>query len=285
VTLRKLEQPKEALTCFDEALKLKPDDAEAWCSKGMALGQLGQPKEALTCFDEAVKLKHDFADAWRGKGMSLDDLGQSKEALACFDEAVNLKPDFAEAWYSKGLTLGNLGRHKEALACYDETIKLKPDLAEAWNNKGAILCDERGEFNEAIVCFDQALNLEPTLIEPRIGKSVALEKLGRVEEAKTYLREAFSLSETMPDKRFMALDYLTQFILKEGLEGIASQDMKEAEERALELVKLRNDVEKDEVAQRVHASMRQFKEGLSKRELISFKEFEEISRRFEANKP
>jgi len=234
VALYKLGQTKEALACYDEAVKLKPDYAQAWNNKGVALGNLGQHKEALACFDEAIKLKPDLAEAWVNKGAGLGKLGQPEEALACFDEAIKLKPDLAEAWYSKGVAHGNLGQHKEALACYSEVIELKPDLAEAWNNKGAVL-DKLGQPEEALACFDEAIKLKPDFAEAWYNKGEALGKL--------------------------------------GLESIRSGDMKEAEERALELVKLKNEADKDGMAD-VDEAMAEFKEGLSKRELKLFEEFE-----------
>jgi Flp pilus assembly protein TadD len=285
VALGELGKLEEALACYDKAIRLKPDDAEAWNNKGAALGELGKLEEAITCFDEAIKLKPDNAEVWYNKGVVLGELGKLEEALDCYDEAIKLKPDNAEVWYNKGVALGKLGQHKKALACYDEAIKLRPDYAEAWNNKGAILCDKLSKIDEAIVCFDQALELKPTLIEPWIGRGVALGKLARVEEAKTSLKKAFSLTGTMLGKSLMALDYLTQLILKQGLEGIVSKNMKEAEERALELVKLKNEAKKDRVDQVVNKSIREFKGGLSKRELKSFKGFEEILKRFKGKKP
>jgi len=239
-------QTEKALPCFDEAIKLKPDYAGAWNNKGVALGNLGQHKEALACFDEAIKLKPDCTEAWVNKGAALYKLGQTKEALACYGEVVKLKPDDAEAWNNKGAAHGKLGQYGEALPCFDKAIKLKSDYAEAWSNKGAALY-KLGQTQEALACFDEAVKLKPDYAEAWYNKGEALQKL--------------------------------------GLESIRSGDMKEAEERALELVELRKEAERDDMAQVVDKAVMEFKEGLSKKELKSFDEFEEILRRFEGKKP
>ena len=139
-------------------------------------------------------------------------------------------------------------------------------------------------YEEAILCFDKALELKPILIEPWIGKGVALSKLGQLEEAKTNFQKAFSLREKMPDNH-KVVNYLTWLILKQGLEAITSQNMKGAEERALELAQLRKEAEKDDMAQVVNKAVLKFKKGLSKKELKSFDEFKEILRRFKGKKP
>ena len=306
---------EKALVYVTEAVELKPDFAEAWYNKGMAHGKLGQPKEALACFDEALKLDPNDCQAWYGKGAALGELGQPKEALACFGEILKLDPSDCQSWYGKGMALGKLERYKEALACYDEAIRLKPDFAEAWNNKGAILCDELGEIDEAIVCFDQALELKPTLIEPWVGKGVALGELGQPEKALACYDEAIKLepddAEAWSNKGAVLAELgqhreaLACFdkaiklkpddakawynkgvaLQRLGLESIRLGDMKGAEERALVLVKLKNEADKEGMAQVVKEAMKEFKERLSEEDLKSLKGFEEIARRFEAKRP
>ena len=46
-----------AITDFDEAIRLKPDCAEAYYYRGSAKFQLGQYKSAITDFDEAIPSK------------------------------------------------------------------------------------------------------------------------------------------------------------------------------------------------------------------------------------
>ena len=124
------------------------------------------------------------------------------------------------------------------------------------------------------------MGLKPTLIEPWVGKGVALVKLGQAEEGLACYDKAIKLKTDFAEawvNKGVAL-------VKLGLESVRSGDMKRAEGRALELVKLKNEAEKYDMAQTVDKAMKEFKEGLSKNELKSFKKFEEILRRFEAKK-
>ena len=65
-------------------------------------------EEALVSFEEALKIRPDYAEAWYGKGVTLAELGRLEEALACFEESVKIKPDYAKAWVSKAVTLRRL---------------------------------------------------------------------------------------------------------------------------------------------------------------------------------
>jgi len=260
---------EKALPCFDEAVRFEPDLAYTWHNKGIALDHLGRHKEALACFDEAVKLKPDFAEAWINKGAALGELEQDKEALACFDEAVKLKPDDAGAWYNKGVALGHLEQYKEALAYFDEAIKLEPEFADAWINKGIAL-DKLEQLKEALACFDEAVKLKADNADAWINKGAALGELGQHKEALACFDEAVKLKPDDADAWYNEAVALQRL----GLESIGSRDMKGAEERALQLVKLGKGPDKDIVAQAVREAMREFKERLSRRELKFFDEFE-----------
>ena len=65
---------------------------------GFSLIALKRYDEAIRCFDEAIKIKPDLADAHAGKGFSLAMTGQHKEAMKCFEEAIRLNPDLADAY-------------------------------------------------------------------------------------------------------------------------------------------------------------------------------------------
>ena len=66
----------------------------------------------------------------------------------------------------------------------------------------------------------------------------------------------------------------TSLILMQGIDSIASSDMKKAEERALEFIQLRKEAEKKGMAQAVENAMAEFKAGLTKKKLKQLDEFE-----------
>ena len=91
---RDLKRLAEALASYDKAIALKPDYAEAYNNRGIALQGLNRPEEALASYDKAIALKPDYAEAHRNRGNALRDLKRPAEALASYDKAIALKPDF-----------------------------------------------------------------------------------------------------------------------------------------------------------------------------------------------
>ena len=84
-----------------EAVRLKPDYAEAHNSLGVALGDRGQLPKAVEHYLEALRLKPDYAEAHSNLGSALKDEGDLDEAIACFDRAMALKP--GDAWIHSNL--------------------------------------------------------------------------------------------------------------------------------------------------------------------------------------
>lgn len=136
--------------------KHDPTDAEALNVKGMNFVRTRQLKEALECFEEAVKLNPNHSSAWYNRGMSLMGLGESnEEALHCFQKAIEIDPLYAEAWNNKGGVLTMLDKKNDALICYERALELKKGYAMAWQNKGLLLL-KMGDKKAAKECFKNA---------------------------------------------------------------------------------------------------------------------------------
>ena len=58
------EKHQEAIQHYDEAIRLKPDDAGAYNNRGNAKYELGLYKEAIQDYDEAIRINLDDAGAY-----------------------------------------------------------------------------------------------------------------------------------------------------------------------------------------------------------------------------
>ena len=90
-------------------------------------------EDAIAHFEQALRIKPDFADAQNRLGTVLAQAGKFQEAITHFQQALRLNPDYAEVHANLGNTLAQVGRVPEAIVQYQEALKLRPDLTAARN--------------------------------------------------------------------------------------------------------------------------------------------------------
>ena len=134
------------------------NDAWGWRNKGGALYFLGKYDEAITCYDQSLKIDPNNPVVWNNKGLALYFLGKYDEAIISYDQAIKIDPSDADAWNNKGNSLNSLGKYDEAIISYDQAIKIDPSDADAWNNKGNSL-NSLGNNDEAKKCYDRSREL------------------------------------------------------------------------------------------------------------------------------
>src|SRR4029453_6949934 len=67
---------EDAIACFDRALALKPDHAEAASEKGTALAALGRDAEAAETLARAIHLRPEMAQLWLRRAGALQPIGR-----------------------------------------------------------------------------------------------------------------------------------------------------------------------------------------------------------------
>jgi len=89
---------------------ISPKTTEDWLEEGIALYELKRYEEALTAYEQAVRLDPKNAAAYNNKGASLNGLQHREDALLAFEQAIRLDPNFVQASTNKDVTLINLLR-------------------------------------------------------------------------------------------------------------------------------------------------------------------------------
>ena len=62
----------------------------------------------MQVFDQMVQLKPNLAEAYYNRGVALKKLGQLEAAMDNYNQAIQLKPDFTEAYSNRGNVLLSL---------------------------------------------------------------------------------------------------------------------------------------------------------------------------------
>jgi tetratricopeptide (TPR) repeat protein len=152
---------KEALTRFEEVLRIEPHYVHAWNHKGLCNYFLERYPTSLNCFTAAIKLNQQFIEAYINKGCSLQRLNKFESAISCFEEAESINSNSFEIWANKSISLIALGDFTGALNCLDRAVMfncMKPSIYALRSICFFIL----KWFNEGFEDLKFALELDPS---------------------------------------------------------------------------------------------------------------------------
>ena len=196
-------KPEDAIAVYDQAIRLKPDYAEAYNNRGIAKRTLERYEDAIADHDQAIRLKPDHAGAYTNRGIAKRTLGRYEDAIADYNQAIRLKPDYTDAYNNRGTAKAELERYEDAIADHDQAIRLDPNDAGAYNDRG-IAKSKLGRYEDAIADFDQAIRLDLDYAGAYNNRGVAKSALDRIDEARQDFEKARDLARAAGDNSSVA---------------------------------------------------------------------------------
>jgi tetratricopeptide (TPR) repeat protein len=182
-----------AIACYQQALALDPNDAQAHLGLGNVLYDMGDLNGAIACFKKALQLAPKYAQAHISLGAILCDHKRDYDrAIACFRQALALDPNDTKAHHNLGVALANRGDLDGAIACFKKSLGLDPKLVQAHNSLGNAQ-KAKGDLDGAIACYRKAIELNPKhgLVHYNLGNS--LKDKGDLDGAIACFKKALEL--------------------------------------------------------------------------------------------
>ena len=114
-----------ASQCFEKALSLQPDSAEAHCGLGLVFLDRKRIGDGVDQLNEAIRCDpNGKAHLLLGKVLAA---GNDHEvAVSHLEEAAQLAPNDAAAWYDARPRASRQGRLADAAECHARALKLRP---------------------------------------------------------------------------------------------------------------------------------------------------------------
>jgi len=126
VTWMQLQYWQNSISLFEHTINVTTDNFTMHCCMGTALAEQGKIDEAVVHYTEALKIKPDYAEAHYGRGVVLQEQDKIDEAISHYTEALKIKPDYADVHYNLGIALVRQGRVDEAISHYSEAMRINP---------------------------------------------------------------------------------------------------------------------------------------------------------------
>ncbi len=205
----------KAIVAYREAVRLKPDYAEAWYNLGNAyVGQTDASRkmgdghlmalqfgESILAYRETIRVKPDYLSAWLALGVSYAVVGQYGEAATALREAVRLAPDDDRIWKLLGTAYSINKQDAEAITAYREVVRLRPDDPEAWKSLAdqysriagrTLTWTPLGVYQKNPEAYREAARAWREVVRLRPDDGEAWERLGAMYELHGQLTEAIA---------------------------------------------------------------------------------------------
>lgn len=115
---------QRATECYNEVLRLTPDDMLGWHLLAQSYRDAKQPARAVQVLNNALLVRKGSAETWFLLGESYSDLGREPAAAAAYREALQINREFPRAWFGLGRAYARLGHSAE----FDQVVKLLAQL-------------------------------------------------------------------------------------------------------------------------------------------------------------
>lgn len=188
----------EALRCFDRALRLDPQLADALVLQGLTRKALGDIAGATQSYRRALEIRPDFAEAKVNLANALRELGERLNADALYQEAAAHAPQLAEAQGAYAASLLTQGRDEEALQHYRRALALKPDQPTLQFMRG-LLAHRNDCGGEAIEAYARAIEQKPDYADAWVNLGLALASASRPKESLEAYRRALAIDPDHPE--------------------------------------------------------------------------------------
>ncbi|MCJ7736902.1 MAG: tetratricopeptide repeat protein, partial [Anaerolineae bacterium] len=158
------------------------NDLEKHVSQGRQCLQEEKWRDAIRCFQAALRVDLEHAQAHLGLGIAYWHLGRTDEAIFEYRAVLRLHPRSAEAHFGLGVAYRQQGRLEDAIREYMVALRLNPVYAQAHYNLGVAFC-QKDRWDEAISEFQAVLSITPDDADAHFGLGLAYKQLGHVDQA------------------------------------------------------------------------------------------------------
>jgi serine/threonine-protein kinase len=210
---------REAESYLMAAVAIRPRFAPAHHLLGTACQFQGRWDEAIACYQDGLRLAPDDATIYNSLANVYMNEGKQDEAVAAYREAIRLSPEYELAHANLMLLLGNIGRLDDAIKAARAAIASASGFHAAHMLLGDFLA-AKGVMDEAIAEYQIAARLMPASSQVRDHFGSARLQQGKPDQAIALYREAIGL-----DRDFvLAHQHLAYVLLRHGdVDGAISE--------------------------------------------------------------
>jgi tetratricopeptide (TPR) repeat protein len=226
VTAYQSKQYDKALSLFQQAISMDPQNPVYHNNLGLALDALSRAREAIEEYRVALKLNPNYVDALNNIGVAFYNQGMFKDAADVWAQALKLEPSSSDIQanyrlamaqlvqmpregelpfsaskiFEEGKSLFMQRKYEDAISAFREVIAIKPGSSVSHYYLGLCLRALGADY-DALSSFMTVLDLDSRNAWAAYHMALIYEKMGLLQRAKRYMKKALSLD---PELRLLS---------------------------------------------------------------------------------
>jgi serine/threonine protein kinase/tetratricopeptide (TPR) repeat protein len=210
--LEQLGATAEAASARSRAQRLEPSSARDHYLLATALAHEGRYAQAVQELDVALALNPRHYWSMIQRGICHQELGKPALAAGDFGACIGLWPESVWGYFNRGYVLDQAGEKREAVRDYSAALERDPAFVPAYLNRGLALLELR-QWEAALSDFQKAAELGQDDAVVHAGLGVALEGLGRTQEADAAFKTSFARAENAPKEVALRVRWVYGFAI------------------------------------------------------------------------
>jgi len=169
---------------------------EDYLNRGHTYYQEGNYDKAIECFEKAIELNPDFAEANGDTYYSLGNIYYVRHdftnALLNYTSAYNISPNDVDYCKMLGMTLYLLGRKEEAKKYLESAINLESNDEMTYSIMGTIYLEKK-DFKNAVTYYLKAISFDDKSVLAHSNLGLSYCHINELEKGITHLKKALKL--------------------------------------------------------------------------------------------
>ncbi|MTJ08975.1 MULTISPECIES: tetratricopeptide repeat protein [unclassified Anabaena] len=147
-----------AIADLNWVLKADPNDAQAYCCRGVVQCKLGNYHEAIADFNHALQLNFQDGIVYRNRGKARSQIGDYQGALSDLNQALQKQPEDPLVYVARGNIYRSMSDYLKAIQDYSQALQLNPNYAPAYYHRGLVYTLLE-EIQNAISDYQKAVSI------------------------------------------------------------------------------------------------------------------------------
>ena len=187
-----LELYQKALTVFNEAISLYPEESSFYQNRGATYAKLKKFDNSLQDFTKAILLNPEDAAAYSNRGGVYEYLNENQKAMDDYNQAISIDSTFSYTYFNKGNLYLQSADYEKAINEYSTVISLNPEDLNAYINRSTAHIYLK-QYHSAIEDLKKVIKSEPENISALNNISAAFSYLELYSEANQFLAKSISI--------------------------------------------------------------------------------------------